>query len=125
MGFARTLAVFLAWLLAPVAFVIVPGLVSPDFLPDVRLAVLGGWFALVFPHPWFHDLDGARLFTNEFALGVAVFQWLAVGTLFSIAARRHPLHRVLWLAPLAIVGTGLVVAGIALLAPVDVRPRLL
>jgi hypothetical protein len=125
MGFLRAFAAFATWLVAPLAFVIVPGMVDPDFLGDLRLTILNGWFAIVFPHPWFHDLDGDRILSNEGALVLAVAQWLTVGTAFAVLSRARAPRRLLWLAPLANVGVGLVVAGFALWLPIEVRPRVL
>jgi hypothetical protein len=125
MGFLRAFAVFATCLAAPLAFVVVPGLLSPAFLADLRLAILNGWFAIAFPHPWFHDGDGDRILSNAGALVLAVAQWLTVGTAFAVLARSQGTRRLLWLAPLAIVAIGLAVAGLALWLPIDVRPRVL
>jgi hypothetical protein len=125
MGFFRAFAAFFTCLFAPLAFVVVPGLLSPEFLGDLRLAILNGWFAIAFPHPWFHDGDGDRILSNAGALVLAVAQWLTVGTAFSVLARGQGTRRLLWLAPLAIVAIGLAVAGLALWLPIEVRPRAL
>lgn len=125
MGFLRAFAAFATWLFAPLAFVIVPGLLSPEFLGDLRVAILGGWFSIVFPHPWFHDTDGDRILSNAGALVIAVAQWVLVALVFAVFARRQGAKRLFWLAPLAIVGVGLTVAGFALWLPIEVRPRML
>lgn len=125
MGFLRAFAAFAVWLLAPLGFVIVPGLLSPEFLGELRTGVLNGWFAIVFPHPWFHDLEGDRILSNAGALVLAVAQWLTVGTAFAVLARGQGARRLFWLAPLVIVAVGLAVAGSALWFPIEVRPRVL
>ncbi len=125
MGFLRAFAAFVVWLLAPLGFVIVPGMLSPEFLGDLRVAVLNGWFAIAFPHPWFHDADGDRILSNAGALVLAVAQWLTVGTAFAVLARGQGARRLFWLAPLAIVGIGLTVAALALWLPIEIRPRVL
>lgn len=125
MGFLRAFAVFFAWLLAPLVLVIVPGWFSPEFAALARANILGGWFSLVFPHPWLHDLEGARVLGGRAAMAVALAQWLAVATLFALLARREPLGRQLWLAPLAAVAVGVIVAAAILWLPVEVRPRVI
>lgn len=125
MGFLRAFTAFVLWLIAPLGFVILPGVLSPEFLGDLRLTVLNGWFAIVFPHAWFHDLEGDRILTNAGAVVIALAQWLAVAILFAILARRQGARRLFWLAPLAIVCVGLSVAGSALWLPIEVRPRIL
>ncbi len=125
MGFFRAFAAFAIWLVAPLAFVVVPGIFDPEFLGELRLAMLNGWFALVFPHPWFQDLDGDRILSDAGALVIALAQWFVVGVVFAILARRASPRRLSWLAPLAIVAVGLMVAGLALWIPIEVRPRAL
>jgi len=125
MGFLRAFAVFAICLAAPLAFVVVPGMLSPEFLGELRTGILNGWFAIVFPHLWFHDGDGDRILSNAGALVLAVAQWLTVGTAFAVLARAQGTRRLLWLAPLAIVAIGLAVAALALWLPIDVRPRAL
>ena len=125
MGFLRALAAFATWLVAPLGFVILPGLFSPEFLGDLRLAILNGWFAIAFPHPWFHDQDGDRILSNAGALVIAAAQWAVVGLAFAVFARRQSGRQLFWLAPLAIVGVGLTVAAFALWLPIEVRPRTL
>ncbi|MBK7661604.1 MAG: hypothetical protein IPJ28_21855 [Betaproteobacteria bacterium] len=122
MGFLRALAAFVTCLAAPLALVVVPGIFSPEFLGELRVEILNGWFAIVFPHPWFHDQDGDRILSSAGALVIAAAQWLTVGTAFAVLARGQPARRLFWLAPLAIVGIGLVVAGLALWLPIEVRP---
>jgi len=87
MGFLRAFAVFATCLAAPLAFVVVPGMLSPELLGELRTGILNGWFAIVFPHPWFHDGDGHRILSNAGALVLAVAQWLTVGTAFAGLAR--------------------------------------
>ena len=122
MGFLRALAAFVTCLAAPLALVVVPGILSPEFLGELRVEILNGWFAIAFPHPWFHDEDGDRILSNAGALVIAVAQWLTVGTAFAVLARGQPARHLFWLAPLVIVGIGLTVAGIALWLPIEVRP---
>jgi hypothetical protein len=122
MGFLRAFAAFAACLATPLAFVVVPGIFSPEFLGELRTEILNGWFAIVFPHPWFHDEDGDRILSNAGALVLAVAQWLTVATAFAVLARQQRTRRLLWLAPLVIVGIGLTVAAFALWLPIEVRP---
>lgn len=125
MGFLRAFAVFFAWLLAPLVLVVVPGWISPEFAPVARANILGGWFSLVFPHPWLHDLEGARVLGGRAAMVAALAQWTVVATLFAILARREPLRRQAWLAPLLAVAVGVTVAAAILWLPVEVRPRVI
>jgi hypothetical protein len=123
MGFLRAFLAFAAWLVAPLGFVILPGVLSPEFLGDLRETVLNGWFALVFPHPWFRDADGDKILTSAGALVIGLAQWTLVGLVFAVLARRQDARRLFWLAPLAIVVAGLAVAGLALWLPIEVRPQ--
>lgn len=122
MGFLRAFAAFATWLVLPLAFVVVPGMLDPEFLGELRTGVLNGWFAVVFPHPWFHDGDGDRILSNAGALVLAVAQWLTVGTAFAVLARGQGGRRLFWIAPAVIVAVGLTVAAFALWLPIEIRP---
>jgi len=122
MGFLRAFVAFFTCLAAPLALVIVPGIFSPEFLGELRTNILNGWFAIAFPHLWFHDQDGDRILSNAGALVLAVAQWLTVGTAFAVLARNQGTGRLFWLAPIVIVGIGLTVATFALWLPIEVRP---
>jgi hypothetical protein len=93
-----------AWTLLPVAAAI-----ALRSLPASRFIALW-WVALVFPHGsvvFQPPLRPLPVYDMAFGAIIAIVQWAVVAFVFGYLLRNRPLRTAVWLAPLVIVGIGL------------------
>jgi len=107
-AFLRAAAILVAWLVIPMG--VLTGLARAGV--QAAMYPLLPLLFIIYPHNWIVHRTTDRstaVFSSTTAAIVAIIQWAAVAIAFSVLTRRYSPLQQAWLAPLVVVGVGIVV----------------